>query len=257
MSKLIAKQKIDGYSDLTDVVAEIHETVVFNLRDISDTIPRRHLSKIRPNPQGIYLPGYVDPALNFEQFSYLDGKYLEAFAGGTPSLIRDYQSFLNAKHEYITTLSSDEGIFVSHRKLPLELRKAFSPVSPISFSGVHLSAIEIFEVLAAMLKNPYRQIATNMSSYSQDRGNFLSSLAQDSGFCVTLPSKVAQSLHGFIGKDTFATYSVNRNNATITINKGNDIRLIEYYRARFEERDSIDKIIDPVLSITNFKQRIP
>lgn len=243
---MLNKKKIDGYSDLSDVITEIHDVFTVGLRDIVERLPKKLNKNFKQNPNGIYRPGILNPILNFDRYAYIDGGYLGVFEGAIK--INSLEAFNAATTEMITVLTETDGFYVDHFFIPKRLRAGYKDTSSLPYSVIHALKIDIIGQLSDMLQDSYAQLFTNINERGMVKESFLTKKAADEDFVIPFPASLSSSIINFVGRDRFSTYHIRQDNCLLTISKGNDIRLIEYYRSRFQELEDAEKIVDPIHS---------
>jgi len=211
------------------VITEVRDTCIIDLARYVTQLPVEYSSALLPEPPGVYVYGGLNPVVHFTPRSpiYAQSKYL------TNSNIRDFKEFINCKEDVVNA----SGGLIAH--CPYINRNHFRETCTYNYSAIYLAAIAVWDMLHALHRET-RPI-TNVGLYTLEESNYLLPDVPADSFRIDNQPGIRALLtevNNFIGRDLHHVYTLRLQNTSLFLDKGNDYRVIEYYRQLFEALDA-------------------
>lgn len=221
------KSKIDGYVSLSEVMDEVRGVCVVPFRDIYDAVSPETMKKAPLNPTGLYFESSTEPFIDFEKNTYFVSTFAGMVAVTTP------EQLLSDSVTYVQAVSKEPPHRVKRLRLSPSVKKLLKTTSSVNHAVIDEIYHSIIDYAAHLMANPSKSIWVDDNS---KRG-------QEKTFGVSI--KNAESLiYDFISGDEFALYKFRRSTWQLIIEKGVDIRALEYYRRLFEIKEDREEGID-------------
>lgn len=240
-----------GYENLVQVENEVREVILLDITHHARCLPGEVISMLRNDPFGIYPLGNWNPIVTFEENDYLyrfqDALYSagELMKFGEEILLHPIErlevvSSINPQTQVVTyyheaVKANDAGVLV-YKPHP-HIRKAVSLTAQPRYSAVMYLLSEVFEYLNGM--NAFSKVFSNIRSEIIKKDTWVKPEYLEHFYDVpnmTL-SNLRYQLSEFVGRDDWNNYAICLRNSTVYVEKLNDYRVVEYYRAIFEKRE--------------------
>lgn len=224
------------YACFADAWSEVRDVLVIDLTRYTQMLPDEFSECLKPEPAGIYLYGQLNPVVAFDSryplFSLKSYKAQKNNAMLIPD-VADYNSFL-ACNDSIVDLKGKVVVKKSPRTASF-----YKDRCSYNYSAIYLLVTDVWDLLSGLHRetNPTANISRN-ALYAE---NYVRDDIDAKAFRTDMNpgvSTVLRKVLDFVGRDICSLYSLRLNNTTLHVEKGNDFRVIEYYRARFEEIES-------------------
>ena len=218
------------YQTFHDVITEVRDVLILDLAHYTTQLPSEYAACLLPEPDGVYLYGALNPVTVFDPRMPLYSK--QALDNHLAPDITTFEQFISC-HSPIVTAA---GKLVA--KSPKQNARHYKNHCMYPRSAIYLAAISIWDLLNHLHRDtaPY----TNLGLQQLVESNYLLQDIDPQTFRVDGQpgiSKIQDEVLGFIGRDLHSVYSMRMNNTVVHLEKGLDYRVIEYYRARFDELD--------------------
>ena len=228
----IASEQFE-YTSLHEVMTEVRDVCILDLTNYVHTLPISYQSKLLPCPPGVYLYGGLNPIATPSPATPLYSRTQFEKDRRFPDII-SFDDFIQCKD----TVVDLHGNVVC--RTPYSLRRQFQSRCSFEYSAIYLAAIAAWECLSHIHRdtNPI----TNIGMRALDVRNYILPDIDPNTFRPDEHPGVQallNDIYKFVGRDLCATYNLRFKNATLYLEKGNDYRVIEYYRQifdAFEER---------------------
>lgn len=214
------------YASFGEVLTEVKDVAVFDLARYVVRLPKRYRDILQPAPVGVYARGVLEPILTFsEKTRYFTSKQYKT-APKFPDVL-NFEQFATSKQAIV-----DKDGKVIH-VCPAMVKDLFSTECSFEYSAVHLVGIATWDTMRRLHRH------TSPTSTLQKRqlcpDNYVTDGALEHIDYEDQPgiTKLVDRLLDFVGRDIHHQYHLALKNTTLTVEKGNDYRVIEYYRERF------------------------
>lgn len=233
------------YKTFSHVLMETLEYFVIDLANYTVRLSPRYQSWMLPAPEGIYLNNSIEPFIVFDGQGYFS--HAQLIKDRTQPDIYTFDDVWRT----MGPIYNIQGQQVFHATRFLQHACSRFPI--FNRSAIHLAFIYIWDYFYALNKQ-YRptcnvpnewlqreqfvQPQFLQRQYSAKDGEFLCSVFDDeeNEDLITLLREIQQ----FIKRDVYHYYRLHLSGTTLTIEKGNDFRVIEYHRLMFSHMDSIN-----------------
>ena len=228
---MTAESPVPDYKSFADVVHEVRDVYVFDLVRYAVRLPSDYLSCLEPEPLGVYTRAALEPLVIFNPdipFYSLSQYKRDRL---NPD-ITSYQKFIETTEPIVNY--KGEVVCIS----PSRMRNLFQPKCSFHYSAIHLAAVAAWDVLRSLHRDT--EPMTTMPRHWLDERHWVlpdckdvfdAASNSDLGYMV-------DKLYDFIGRDVCSVYSLNMQNTTLVVEKGNDFRIIEYYRQIFDQHEA-------------------
>lgn len=215
------------YESFGQVLTEIKDVAVFDLSRYTVRLPKRYREILLPEPDGIYMRGILEPILTFSAKTAYFTKFQFKNAPGFPDIL-SFDNFVQAKQPVL-----DKTGKVIH-VCPAMARDFFSKECCFPYSAVQLAVIAVWEALGRLSR--HTQPTTALSLHRLKPELYVTEGALDHIDYEDQPgiTLLLEKILDFVGRDTQNVYHLRLQNTTLVLEKGNDYRVIEYYRERFQ-----------------------
>lgn len=226
------------YASFGEVLTEVRDVAVFDLARYVVRLPKRYREILLPQPPGVYARGVLEPILTFsEKTRYFTKRQYET-APKFPDIL-NFEQFVTSKQPVI-----DKDGKVIH-VCPALAKDLFSTECSFEYSAVHLAAIAVWDTLNRLHRHTKPTTTIRLSQLNEQ--NYVHEGALDHIDYEDQPGilRLEENLMDFVGRDIHHQYHLTLKNTTLTVEKGNDYRVIEYYRERFdalEESELFDHV---------------
>lgn len=220
------------YASFGEVLTEVRDVAVFDLARYVVRLPKRYRDILLPAPVGVYARGVLEPILTFsEKTRYFTKRQYE-----TPPKFPDilnFEQFAESKQPVV-----DKDGKVIH-VCPALAKDLFSTECSFDYSAVHLAAIAVWDTLSRLHR--HTSPTTTLQKRQLNPNNYVTDGALDQIDYEDQPGiiRMTERLLDFVGRDIQHHYHVALKNTTLTVEKGNDYRVIEYYRERFQQVEEL------------------
>lgn len=220
------------YRSLSEVICEVRDMFIIDIGQHCLILPPAYQKILMPEPTGVYIPHRLEPIISFETGAayYTANTYR---AGGRPD-VYDFETFIRSKSPIVA--SNGRQICSAPAMSPA----SFCKHCQLNYSAVHVAFILIFEMFQRL--HAYSFTGTNLPTSMLRieryvRPEYLQDVSDER---ISHPghATIAAEAYRFIGRDRFNNYRLRFDNATLFLEKGNDFRVVEYYRRIFDELDS-------------------
>lgn len=225
----VPSSPVAEYDSFTEVLIETKDVTIIDLSSVARGVCKDKLAMLYSPPEGIFIAGQIEPIINFSKgekafavTSIVDGVIV------SKEPIQSFEQFL--QHDGFIVNDRDRIIC----RNPKRTRHGFLAQPDISPSLLWLIVISAWDTLRSLttLTSPRTRI---QPAYLLEQNWIQPEFLQDMeiGFEPSV-QKMLRDLNTFIGRDHYAQYSIDVKGLSLVIEKGNDFRVIEYYRAIFE-----------------------
>jgi hypothetical protein len=247
----------EDYKSLNDAMEESKEVRIIDLMRFNFSIRDCYEECLLPEPNAIWIKGRLDPIVNFDRgdkcYSY--GRVLgllkdQAFA---PPDITSFGQFI----ECTEPVCSESGTFIvpfspCSRKSLFQQECSFDRIAIYNafvvahgfFSRLHPAThVTVSKRLVERLdmgtyvrkQNLYPHVENGEVEFNEEDQPGIDQLLHE--------------LNDFVGRDRFCLYHLEMKNTELHIHKGNDYRVIEYYRNVFERLEAYEEEHNGILKI--------
>ena len=216
------------YRTFHDVVTEVRDTCIIDLARYVNRLPVEYSSALLPEPPGVYVYGGLNPIAHFSPRAPL---YSMSQYRNNPNCpdIRNFKDFISCKEDVV---NGSKGL-VAH--CPYINRHHFRETCTFNYSAVYLAAITVWDMLNELHRET--RPVTNVGLHTLEERNYLLPDVSHASFRIDAQPGIRDLLtevSNFIGRDICHVYSLRMQNTSLFLDKGNDYRVIEYYRQLFE-----------------------
>ena len=224
---------VDNYRSFADVSNEVRDVYIDDILSYVIRFSDELIDCLQPAPNGIYIKGHIDPLIDFSDHSK---QYYSRSAWHNkktnkidiPDIVNQ-QSFL----ESTEPIYDDLGRVIM--KTPPFLNRSIYLTEPSHhYSGIYLVLNFVNRFL--MKLNPNSMQLSRIFHHRLSIEHFVKEESMEifDSLLENSLQELTRKLYDFVGRDYFHVYSLKINNTTMLIEKGNDFRVIEYYRRIFE-----------------------
>lgn len=236
-----------GYYSVYDAINETREKLVIDLSKYVLRLPKEYEECLKPAPEGIYMFNEIEPILTFEGKGYFSSKQLQL-----NSSVPDLTNFEQVVNHHGPVYDNKANVVFVMRP---ELKRSISKQPIYNRSAIYLMVISIYSYFARLGRG-FSPLALGLgrglmdvTGFSRDvlcTENFVkeSHLEDYDEYLNADIDSVMSKIMDFIGNDTMSLYRLSLQNAVLCIDKGNDIRVIEYTRLIHEHLQSIASHIE-------------
>ena len=221
---------VSEYSSFNDVVQEVKDILILDTKQYLRRVPEEFLLKVNPQHEGVYVAGQIEPIVDFTAGHVCYGVIPNNKENAV--LIKDYQSFINYNGPVV---NKDRKVLCRN---PSKHKFGFKETPDVNYSLFWLTVSAVFDLLRSLSSytKPFAKVpVANLyeSNWVLQTEDVQSVNMLATGFLQPMLTKIDE----FIGRDRHAVYTFGVSGLSIIIEKGNDFRVIEYYRPIFEEFD--------------------
>jgi hypothetical protein len=220
------------YKSLTDVINEVRDIFVIDISQHCYYLPSHFTDILLPAPAGIYAPNRLEPIFSFEngQAYYTANAYK---ARQAPDIF-NFETFIRSN----SPIYSPQGKFLC--RAPASAPQFFQTQCAFNYSALHVAFILIYEMFSHLHSQTYVGTNLPLSALKLERyvrPEYLQAVLDER---ISHPghANIAAETYHFIGRDRHSNYRLRFENTTLFLEKGNDYRVVEYYRRLFDELGS-------------------
>ena len=215
------------YNSFSEVIQETKATLVLDLRRMVKDIPDEVITAIKPHPAGVYVSGLLEPVFSFHRDQALLVSKSEA--GATEfTAAENFDQFIEHKG---LVVSKNKKILCSN---PSKTKHLYKQEPDINYGLCYLIAGVLMNQLDGLpCQHPHR---SRIKDFLLKDHVWLGEAFKD--IDITRYKSVLDgitALNTFIGSDYYNVYSLDIRAFTVVIEKGNDFRVIEYYKSLFDK----------------------
>jgi len=216
------------YESFGQVLTEVRDVGLFDLARYTVRLPKRYREILLPEPQGIYMRGVLDPVVVFGAKSAYFTKKQYEHAPKFPDIL-SFDNFIQSRQPVV----DKKGKLI--HVCPVMAQDLFSAECSFPYGAVYLAATAVWEALGRLHR--HTRPTTSMAIKQLRPEQYVTEGAlehidyEDQPGIANLLDKVFE----FIGRDLMSVYHLRLHNTTLILEKGNDYRVIEYYRERFQQ----------------------
>lgn len=218
------------------VLFQILENFTVDLAQYCYHLSPSYLEALADPPRGVYFQNDIEPLLNFDNESYFTYPQYHLDKGFPDVFTLDHLK------GYTGTVLNGIGHAVFQTN-PYTFN--FCRETPhFNRSAIRLLFIQVFEYfnyLNRMAKPstnvPFRWLNKNeylKPEYHKYNDTYVFDEFDQPGY-----HRLIEQIQGFIKNDTFHTYHLTLSNSTLSIQKGNDFRVLEYYRLIYQHMEEV------------------
>lgn len=231
------------YHSFNQVLFETIDYYRVDLTSFTLRLPTSFQEMLMESPRGLYLNNGIEPFMIFDGRPYYSAS---AVASKQEPDIFSYDDLW--KHRGPVFDQQGQPVFTV---IP-EYSKFYTEKPNSNRSAIHLAFIYIYEYFR--LLNKVSPPTTEAPDDWLREETFVKPEFLEVSYDYKEQTRIDQAFHpednqdllillsevrNFIGKDTFSIYHLSLNGTALSIKKGNDYRIIEYYRMVFSHLDSI------------------
>lgn len=231
---LLEQQSFD-YTSFDDVLSEVRDVCILDLARFTLRLPQSYEECLMSEPPGVYLYGALEPVLRFTPSEAYYSASQFRNIGAMPDIV-SFSTFIECKEPVVNHL----GKVIFHR--PYFMRENFRPTCSHHYSAVHLCFIAVWDAMRALHRATYP--TTNVNQLRLNPNIFVIPECLERFDEANQPgiAQLLEQVYGFIGRDVFSLYHLKFKNTTLYLEKGNDFRVVEYYRNIFDKGDKDDEL---------------
>lgn len=228
---------VQEYRCFSEVMFEVKGVFVADLAQYTQRLSPQYQQALYQEPSGVYIPGSLNPLL---LFGGVNQYYTQSqlFTNPDAPNVCNYEDFVAATEAVVDRAGRQICL------PPRHYRTTFSPRCSFHYSAIHMALICAWETLRHLYHGamPRTEIAEHL--LREETWVLPEHAAEIDAFEDHSNMAIRKAILDFVGQDIFAVYTVYLNNTTLRIEKGNDFRIIEYYRQIFEnyERERFEKL---------------
>jgi len=255
------RSPVPEYSCLTDVISEVLDVLVIDLGKYVWQISKEHADILEPAPIGVYTHGSVEP---FWMFSHDRPLFKQSTWLSTRDLtpkafpdINSFESFISSNEPIVDS----RGLVIC--KNPKQMKSYFTPVCEFNYSALHLAAVAAWDCIRALHREPNHWTKIPQAWLDARRWvkpEFFEEYVLTEGYDphgpngarevkVPAPTQIfdletfgeikamVRRIYDFVGRERYSAYGLHLRNTSLVIEKGNDFRVISYYRNIFEQHE--------------------
>lgn len=219
------------YDSLMEVMTEVRDVYIIDLARYVKNLPPSYETALLAEPRGVYMKGKLEPILNFESRSTF--RTLSCYKNhGQPNILT-FDDFIQSNEPVVT----DRGRVIS--PCPSRLKDLYQPTCTYNYSAIHLAAALVWKELSSLHRST--RVTSNLPTKALNEYHWVKDEKIEEFDHVENRSNcdLIESVLKFVGKDTRMLYSVKLKNTALHIEKGNDYRVIEYYRWIFDQLEKL------------------
>lgn len=221
------------YASFSEVLTEVKDVAIFDLGRYVVRLPKPYRDILLPEPDGIYMQGVLEPVLTFSaKTAYYTKKQYE-HAPKFPDIL-SFDNFIRSRQAVV-----DRNGKLIHI-CPVLAKDLFSKECSFNYSAIHLAAISVFDLLQQLHR--HTKPTTTLTSSQLNEHNYVKEGSLKDRDYNDQPGiiKLEERVMDFVGRDVQHQYHLRLQNTTLILEKGNDYRVIEYYRERFEKLEATE-----------------
>lgn len=239
------------YDSLHDVINESKSVLILDLARLGLEIRSLYKHCLKPEPEGVYVRGRLEPLIDFNKTKALSvsnyrrqhfDDYLKTFDDfmACPEPVMDIQG------QVITTIR------------PSLTANIFQKTCSFDRAAIYNAAYVVFELLKRLHPATYptstTKILQKLDLYlfvkpehigHPDEEGMLEYNEEDHPGIEALMQRV----YDFVGRDYACLYHLEMKNTELLIHKGNDYRIVEYYKGVFDRVEEYKNNQDGILKI--------
>ena len=219
---------IDGYTCFSEVLNEVRDVYVDDLIRYTARVPVEKISYLKPEPRGVYVRGMLEPMIDFDspiKRYYTESQYR---ANRNQPNVLDFDTFVQSREPIV----DERGVVIC--TIPAMIPSYFHRQCDFNHSAVHFVIAEIWQLLEGL--SPHTNVCTTIPRQQLDPRFWL---RNDTPLDFKIGDSnllgLIDSVYNFVQRDYLSLYSLRLRNTTLYVEKGNDFRVIEYYRSIFEK----------------------
>ena len=223
-----SSSNVDGYNSFACVLNEVRDVYVDDLVRYTTRIPAESLQNLRPSPRGVYIRGMLEPIINFDDPTkrfYTESQFREKH---TLNTINSFEEFVASKELIV----DERGKVIC--TIPCMLRSYFLPTCDFNYSAINIAISEVWHMLHNVVRN--NNICSTIPTNHLNPQYWLNDTTVPT--CPFDVSALTDRVYDFVGRDFMNAYTVRIKNTTLYVEKGNDFRVVDYYRRIFEDIES-------------------
>ncbi len=227
------------YACFSDVLNEVRNMLVVDFAQNCVMAPVRVTNTLKDAPAGVYASGMLEPIalLGGNNGYYTESCYRrqvqnpETDIPTEPFDIITFEQFANSK----------ESIYLPNGKMvadkPFRYRHMLQETPSMNYSLIHFTMGLVWEFFEQL--HPETTPFTNLQPSSLDPRKYVKpefhNLVDGDALMHSAFYTILGHITDFIGRDIESVYFLRFKNTTLYLEKGNDYRVIEYYRPIFEQ----------------------
>lgn len=227
-----SQSPVQEYSCLSDVISETKDLYVIDLVKSTLRLPERYLELLEPEPVGIYIRGALEPFIRFDTHPQGFFTATQFKKDRSRADIWTPEQFLLATEIIVDAA----GRYVCSP--PMLHRNQFQDHCSFHYSAVHIAAVTVWNILRSLHRDTTP--SSPMPGWMLDESRWVKTdrLAEFYGISSPDIGELTDQVLSFVGRDYFSTYTMEMQNTMLRIGKGNDFRVISYYRNIFEKHEA-------------------
>lgn len=227
------------YACFSDVLQEVRNVLVIDFAQHCVVAPKRITDSLKDAPIGVYASGMLEPLalLGGNNGYYSETSYQrqvnnpEIDIPSEPYDIVTFEQFANSK----------ENIYHSNGKIvaskPFRYRHMLQETPSMNYALINFTMGLVWEYFEQL--HPDTMPFTNLQPSSLDPRKYVKpefhSLVDGDALMHAAFYTILSHITDFIGRDIESVYFLRFKNTTLYLEKGNDYRVIEFYRPIFDE----------------------
>lgn len=217
---------VPEYNCLSEVISEVRETFLTDIVRHTLRFSEDFKSTLIPEPIGVYLPGRLEPLVSFDngESYWTDLK--------KPSDIFTPEEFIHCRFPIFNKTGQRLNAW------RLDIPANIQPYCSFNYSATHIAVTKVWDILRSL----HRDTRPNSMLPRHWLDEMYWVKPEDRSYYLTISSSPYDELEKrvlqFIDRDFFSIYTLSLNNTCLNIAKGNDFRVIAYYRQIFEDYEA-------------------
>lgn len=221
---------VDEYQDFAEVLTEIKEVLLVDLVPSTLRLPELYKESLIDEPPGIYTIGGLEPIVSFEgNIGYWSKEAFDK-REAIPDIIEPIQFI-----EHQGPIVNEAGRIINPYWRAAR-HGVLQPYCSFNYAAVHIACCHVWDILRSLSKH------TRPTTHIPKRNLEETTWVKRTHLCdyyetcnMVAERHFAARVLDFVGDDYFNLYQLELNNTTIKVTKGNDFRVIDYYRRIFDE----------------------
>jgi hypothetical protein len=239
------------YESLHDVINESKSVLVLDLARLGLEIRSLYKHCLKPDPEGIYVRGRLEPLVDFSKTKAL--AISDYKAQRWDLCFNSFEEFMGCQEPVIDT----QGRVITTVK-PSLTANLFQKTCSFDRAAIYNAAYVVFELLKRLHPATYPTSTTKILQkldlhlfvhsehigHEGEEGALEYNEEDQPGIELLM-----QQVYDFVGRDYACLYHLEMKNTELLIHKGNDYRIVEYYKAVFDRIEEYKNNQDGILKI--------
>ena len=220
---------VPEYRCFSEVMFEVRDVLVLDLVQHTLQLRDEFRKSLQPSPGGVYVRGALEPVMIFNGIN----RYYTKSNPSTQPDINSFEDFITAQEP---VLNQDGQVICLN---PAKLHFHYAKDCSYPYSAIYMAIICVWEQLRGLHAHAHPRTELPEHLLREDtwvlpERHIVNAIDAREELSFRPMVKL---LLDWIGRDIFAVYTLRFSNTTLRVEKGNDFRVIEYYRNLFDAHD--------------------